>query len=150
MHQHSCDTITALTSEVSSREFRQGYLPDAMINYLALLGWNDGSDQDIYSREQLIEAFDLNRVTASPAQVPFKALLRIYLDSIKAVMRHGIARTVRPGEAQVDQRAAPPRHAQRQVHPASLGGAAARRRHRRSHPRAPRPRRRHGAGTLVA
>jgi len=53
----------------SCDQFRQqGYLPDAMINYLALLGWNDGSDQDIYSREQLIEAFDLSRVTASPAQ----------------------------------------------------------------------------------
>jgi hypothetical protein len=47
---------------------RQGYLPDAMINYLALLGWNDGTDKDIYTRQELIDSFDLNRVTASPAQ----------------------------------------------------------------------------------
>jgi glutamyl/glutaminyl-tRNA synthetase len=46
----------------------KGYLPDAMINYLALLGWNDGTDKDIYTRQELIDSFDLNRVTASPAQ----------------------------------------------------------------------------------
>ena len=37
------------------------------MNYLALLGWNDGTDKEVYSREELIEAFDLSRVTASPA-----------------------------------------------------------------------------------
>jgi len=52
----------------SCDQFRlEGYLPDAMINYLALLGWNDGTDKDIYTREELIEAFDLTRVTPSPA-----------------------------------------------------------------------------------
>ena len=40
----------------------QGYLPDAMINYLALLGWNDGSDKDIYSREELIQVRCRERV----------------------------------------------------------------------------------------
>ncbi len=49
-------------------QFReQGYLPEAMINYLALLGWNDGTDQDVYTREELIQSFDLSRVTPSPA-----------------------------------------------------------------------------------
>jgi len=53
----------------SCDQFRQqGYLPDAMINYLALLGWNDGTDKDIYTRQELIDSFDLSRVTASPAQ----------------------------------------------------------------------------------
>lgn len=52
----------------SCGQFRErGYLPDAMINYLALLGWNDGTDKEVYSRQELIEAFDLSRVTASPA-----------------------------------------------------------------------------------
>jgi len=52
----------------SCGQFRErGYLPDAMINYLALLGWNDGTSKEIYSRQELIEAFDLSRVTASPA-----------------------------------------------------------------------------------
>eukprot|EP00283_Hemiselmis_rufescens_P003433 CAMPEP_0173422144 /NCGR_PEP_ID=MMETSP1357-20121228/2959_1 /TAXON_ID=77926 /ORGANISM="Hemiselmis rufescens, Strain PCC563" /LENGTH=830 /DNA_ID=CAMNT_0014385135 /DNA_START=113 /DNA_END=2605 /DNA_ORIENTATION=- len=52
----------------SCNQFReQGYLPEAMINYLALLGWNDGTDKDVYTREELIESFDLSRVTPSPA-----------------------------------------------------------------------------------
>ena len=45
----------------------QGYLADAMINYLALLGWNDGTDKEVYSRDELVEAFDVDRVVSSPA-----------------------------------------------------------------------------------
>lgn len=44
-----------------------GFLPDAMINYLALLGWNDGSDNEIFTRDELIDAFELNRVVKSPS-----------------------------------------------------------------------------------
>lgn len=52
----------------SCGQFRErGYLPDAMVNYLALLGWNDGTDKEVYSRQELIDRFDLSRVTASPA-----------------------------------------------------------------------------------
>jgi len=52
----------------SCGQFRErGYLADAMVNYLALLGWNDGTDKEVYSREELIEAFDLSRVIAAPA-----------------------------------------------------------------------------------
>jgi glutamyl-tRNA synthetase len=52
----------------SCNQFRiDGFLPDAMINYLALLGWNDGTDNEIFTREELIEAFDVNRVVKSPS-----------------------------------------------------------------------------------
>lgn len=52
----------------SCNQFRlDGFLPDAMINYLALLGWNDGTDNEIFSREELIDAFDVNRVVKSPS-----------------------------------------------------------------------------------
>jgi glutamyl-tRNA synthetase len=52
----------------SCDQFRlDGFLPDAMINYLALLGWNDGTDNEIFSRDELIEIFDLNRVVKSPS-----------------------------------------------------------------------------------
>ena len=44
-----------------------GFLPDAMINYLALLGWNDGSDNEIFTRDELIESFELERVVKSPS-----------------------------------------------------------------------------------
>ena len=46
----------------------QGYFPEAVINFLALLGWNEGTDQEIYSLEQLAQVFDLGRVNKSGAK----------------------------------------------------------------------------------
>ena len=40
----------------------QGYLPEAVVNVLALLGWSPGSDREIFSRDELIDAFDLNGI----------------------------------------------------------------------------------------
>lgn len=52
----------------SCNQFRlDGFLPDAMINYLALLGWNDGTENEIFTRDELIEIFDVNRVVKSPS-----------------------------------------------------------------------------------
>jgi len=52
----------------SCNQFRlDGYLPDAMVNYLSLLGWNDGTDNEIFTREELIESFELKRVVKSPS-----------------------------------------------------------------------------------
>eukprot|EP00529_Nitzschia_sp_RCC80_P001713 CAMPEP_0113494162 /NCGR_PEP_ID=MMETSP0014_2-20120614/28965_1 /TAXON_ID=2857 /ORGANISM="Nitzschia sp." /LENGTH=881 /DNA_ID=CAMNT_0000388047 /DNA_START=286 /DNA_END=2931 /DNA_ORIENTATION=- /assembly_acc=CAM_ASM_000159 len=52
----------------SCNQFRlDGFLPDAMINYLALLGWNDGTDNEIFTRDELIDAFELERVVKSPS-----------------------------------------------------------------------------------
>lgn len=52
----------------SCNQFRlDGFLPDAMINYLALLGWNDGTDNEIFTRDELIEAFDIDRIVKSPS-----------------------------------------------------------------------------------
>jgi glutamyl-tRNA synthetase len=49
-------------------EFREdGFLAQAMLNYLSLLGWNDGSEQEIYSVEELQKAFSLERITKSAA-----------------------------------------------------------------------------------
>lgn len=46
----------------------QGFFPEAVINFLALLGWNDGTEQEIFSLEELIEKFDLTRVNKSGAK----------------------------------------------------------------------------------
>lgn len=52
----------------SCNQFRlDGFLPDAMINYLALLGWNDGTDNEIFTRDELIDAFEVERVVKSPS-----------------------------------------------------------------------------------
>ncbi len=46
---------------------RQGFLPDALFNYLSLLGWSIGPERTIFSREEAVEAFDLAAVSSSPA-----------------------------------------------------------------------------------
>lgn len=48
---------------VSLRDYREmGYLPEAIINYLALLGWSAGDDKEIFTLAELVEKFDLSRV----------------------------------------------------------------------------------------
>ena len=47
----------------------EGYLPAAVMNYLALLGWNPGTDQEVFSKDELIAAFDIERVQRSGAQL---------------------------------------------------------------------------------
>ncbi|MEW6857760.1 glutamate--tRNA ligase [Streptococcus iniae] len=46
---------------------KKGYLPEAVFNFIALLGWNPGGEDEIFSRQQLIELFDENRLSKSPA-----------------------------------------------------------------------------------
>lgn len=49
-------------------EYRDhGYLPEALINFLATLGWNDGTTQEIYTAGELVERFSLERIQKSPA-----------------------------------------------------------------------------------
>jgi glutamyl-tRNA synthetase len=52
----------------SALEYRDaGYLPEAILNFLATLGFNDGTPQELYTREELIKAFALDRIQSSPA-----------------------------------------------------------------------------------
>lgn len=44
-----------------------GYLPDAVVNYLALLGWSPKGEREIFSREELISEFSMKRVSANDA-----------------------------------------------------------------------------------
>ena len=52
-----------------------GILPEAMLNFLASMGWNDGTEQEIFSREELIEKFSLERVQKSGARFDEQRLL---------------------------------------------------------------------------
>ena len=48
-------------------EYRdKGYLPEALLNYLALLGWAIADDRDIFSLAEMVAAFDIHRVNANP------------------------------------------------------------------------------------
>jgi len=54
---------------------KEGYLPEALMNFLATLGWNDGTEQEIFSESELIEKFSLDRVQKSPARFDEQRLL---------------------------------------------------------------------------
>lgn len=54
---------------------REGYLPEAMMNFLATLGWNDGTEQEVFTVAELIDKFSLDRVQKSPARFDEKRLL---------------------------------------------------------------------------
>lgn len=47
---------------------RDGYLPETMLNFLASLGWNDGTEQEIFTRDELLEKFSLDRIQKSGAR----------------------------------------------------------------------------------
>lgn len=52
----------------SLKQYREmGYLPEALMNFLALLGWSSGEENEIFSTEQLIQKFSMDRVAKSPA-----------------------------------------------------------------------------------
>lgn len=54
---------------------RDGYLPETLISFIATLGWNDGTEQEIFTRDELVEKFDLSRVQRSGARFDEKRLL---------------------------------------------------------------------------
>ncbi|MFK5889592.1 MAG: glutamate--tRNA ligase [Flavobacteriaceae bacterium] len=60
--------IDPKTNDVSAGYKEMGYFNDALVNMLALLGWNAGTEQEIYSLNELIAQFDLNRVSKSGAK----------------------------------------------------------------------------------
>ncbi len=53
---------------ISSGYREKGFFPEAVVNFLALLGWNDGTEQEIFSLEELVQKFDLNRVHKAGAK----------------------------------------------------------------------------------
>lgn len=53
----------------------EGFLPEAVLNFLASLGWNDGTEQELFTRDQLIEKFSLGRVQRSGARFDEQRLI---------------------------------------------------------------------------
>jgi glutamyl-tRNA synthetase len=54
---------------------REGYLPEAMVSFIATLGWNDGTEQEIFTRDELIKKFSLGRVQHSGAKFDERRLV---------------------------------------------------------------------------
>ena len=59
------------TGERSSGYRESGYLPEAVVNFLALLGWNPGTDQEILSMQELIDQFDLEKCSKAGARFDY-------------------------------------------------------------------------------
>ncbi|KKW09524.1 MAG: Glutamate-tRNA ligase [Parcubacteria group bacterium GW2011_GWB1_49_7] len=76
--------MSARHGAVSVREYRaMGYLPHAFNNYLALLGWNPGTEQEIFTMEELIEQFDLKKIQKGGAIFDQKKLDWVNKEHIK-------------------------------------------------------------------
>ncbi|WP_431133034.1 glutamate--tRNA ligase [Psychroserpens mesophilus] len=56
------------TGDISRGYKEDGYFPEAMVNFLSFLGWNPGTEQEIFSLEELVNAFDLERVNKAGAR----------------------------------------------------------------------------------
>ena len=60
------------TGEVSSGYRESGYFPEAVVNFLALLGWNPGTEQELFSLEELVDAFDISKCSKSGAKFDYQ------------------------------------------------------------------------------
>lgn len=81
----------------SLRAFREaGILPDALVNYLALLGWSPGGDREIMSREELVEEFSLKKVSRKAAVFDHRKLTWMNGRYIQETGPEELARRLRP------------------------------------------------------
>jgi glutamyl-tRNA synthetase len=74
----------------------QGYLPDAFVNYLALLGWAPKGDVELLSRAELVEQFDLSQVQSSPAFFDVAKLAHFNGEYVRALEPAAFLEAVRP------------------------------------------------------
>jgi glutamyl-tRNA synthetase len=78
--------LSKRNGEVSIAWYReQGFLPEAICNYLALLGWSPGDDKENIDMKELVELFTIERVNSSPARFDMKKLEAINGDKIRAL-----------------------------------------------------------------
>ena len=98
-HQLGFDDAIALADElgielpeINVDDFRRaGYLPEALINYLALLGWNPGNDLERFDADFLVERFDFDRIVKSPAKFDREKLKAFNLDLIQQMSDEAFA-----------------------------------------------------------
>lgn len=60
------------TGEVSNGFREQGYFPEAVINFLALLGWNPGTEQELFTLQELVEQFDISKCSKAGARFDYQ------------------------------------------------------------------------------
>lgn len=81
----------------SVAEFRQqGYLPEALINYLALLGWNPGDEREFFTLEELTDVFSIERINKSAAKFDTDKLTWLNGQHLRSLPAEKIAADIKP------------------------------------------------------
>jgi len=81
----------------------QGYLPEALINYLALLGWNPGTEQEIFTFDELVAVFSFDRVQHGGARFDWEKLNWLNGEYIRSLGDQELAARLRPFVPDVDE-----------------------------------------------
>jgi len=79
----------------------QGYLPEAILNYIVLLGWSPGGEKEIFSLSEMLEAFDISGISKSPAIFDIEKLNHFNSEYIRALAPDDFAKLAKPYIKQV-------------------------------------------------
>ncbi|MBJ7451929.1 MAG: glutamate--tRNA ligase, partial [Blastococcus sp.] len=93
----------------------RGFLPEGFANYLALLGWSIAEDRDIFSTAEMVEAFDVTRVSANPARFDLKKAEAINATHLRALPVEEFTERVVPYLADAGLVADPPTDEQQRI-----------------------------------
>jgi glutamyl-tRNA synthetase len=93
----------------------RGFLPEGLLNYLALLGWSIAEDRDVFSPQEMVEAFDVTRVSANPARFDLKKAEAINATHLRALPVEDFTARVVPFLTAAGLVADPPTDEQRRV-----------------------------------
>ena len=74
----------------------QGFLPEGLLNYLALLGWSIAADRDVFTLEEMVEAFDIREVVPNPARFDLKKAEAINADHLRMLSVEELTHRVVP------------------------------------------------------
>lgn len=75
---------------------KQGFLPEGVLNYLALLGWSMGDDQELFTKQELVAAFDGTRISANPARFDLKKCEAINAVHLRRLAPEDLAKRILP------------------------------------------------------
>ncbi len=94
------EVISKLSKRHGSTGFmdlvNEGYLPQAIINYIALLGWAPSTNQEIFTLDELIKAFDINGISKSPSVFDYTKLEWVNTEFIKAMSYEEFTSNAKP------------------------------------------------------
>src|ERR687894_1785644 len=93
----------------------RGFLPEGLLNYLALLGWAIAEDRDVFSPAELVEAFDISRVSANPARFDLRKAEAINATHLRALPIEDFTDRVVPFLARAGLVSEPPTAEQRRI-----------------------------------